>query len=117
MNGVGVWIETGLAAMELAKEQDGSVNDLARRLALAECVLKAALEVSSMKAQFFRDINENGVEEAKQMAYLVKQGHDAVHSESYWTAREALTLKSDVGSWSRRQSTLIKPAFKKAGGK
>lgn len=109
VNGVGVWIETGLAAMELAKERDGSVDDLARRLALADRASKAALEVVSMSAKFFRDITENGVEKARQIAYLVEQGHDAVHSESYRTARKALTGRSR----SRQQSSLLKPAFKK----
>lgn len=49
-----------------------------------------------MRAQFFRDITENGMVEAKQMAYLVKQGHDAVHSEPYRIAIEALTTKLKV---------------------
>lgn len=113
INGAGVWIETGLAAMTLAKEQEGTVEDLARRLALAEKAFKAALEVISMRAQYFRDVVENGVEEARQMAYLVEQGHDAVHSESYRTAREALTSKIELEA----AKQLAKARISKAGGK
>lgn len=49
-----------------------------------------------MRAQYFRDITENGIEEARHMAFLVEQGNDAVHSPTYRTAREALTGKLEV---------------------
>lgn len=49
-----------------------------------------------MRAQYFRDITKHGIEEALQMAFLVEQGNDAVHSESYRTVREALTENSKM---------------------
>lgn len=42
-----------------------------------------------MRAQFFRDVTENGMDEARQMKYIVEKGHDAVHSGSYHTTRDA----------------------------
>ncbi|PXF49273.1 hypothetical protein BWQ96_00847 [Gracilariopsis chorda] len=77
----------------LSKEGTDDLDTITRRLALVETSLKASLEVLLMRAQYFRDITENGMEEAKQMAFLVEQGHNAVHSESYRTAREALSTK------------------------
>lgn len=113
INAAGVWLETGLASMTLAKEQKGSEEDLVRRLALAESSFKAALEVLSMRAQYFRDITENGIEQARQMAFLVEQGHDAVHSESYRSAREALTSKIEVEA----AKQLAKARLGQSGGK
>lgn len=113
INAAGVLLETGLASMTLAKEQKGSEEDLVRRLALAESSFKAALEVLSMRAQYFRDITENGLEQARQMAFLVEQGHDAVHSESYRSAREALTSKIEVEA----AKQLAKARLGQSGGK
>ena len=41
-----------------------------------------------MRAQYFRDITEHGVVAAGKMSFLVEQGHDAVFSQSYRSARE-----------------------------
>ena len=49
-----------------------------------------------MRAQYFREITEQGVEAARQMSFLVKQRHVAVFSESYRTPREALTTKLET---------------------
>ena len=49
-----------------------------------------------MRAQYFRDFTEQGVETARQMSFRVEQGYDAVFSESYRAAREALTSKLDI---------------------
>lgn len=89
----GVWLETGLAALSLCEEGEEDAKVLTRRLALAEKAPKASLEVLLMRAQYFCDITEHGIEEALQMGFLVEQGHDAVHSSSYRTARDALTTK------------------------
>ena len=98
VNAAGVWLETGLAALTLTKDADDSTDTdvLARRLSLAEKSLKAALEVLSRRAQYFRDITDHGFKEAGQIAFLVEQGHDAVHSESYRAAREALTSNLEI---------------------
>ena len=39
---------------------------------------------------------DHGVEEARQMKFLVEQGQDAVHSSSYRAANETLTEKFEV---------------------
>ena len=96
VNGAGTWLESGLAALRLAREGTGNEAEMARHLALAEQFLQASLEVLSMRAQYFHDVCENGVEEARQMAFLVEQGSDAVHSNTYKTAREALTSKLET---------------------
>lgn len=111
VNSAGVWVETGLAALEVAREQGGGPEEFGRRLALAEESFKAALEVLSMRAQYFHDITEHGIEEARQMAFLVEQGHDAVHSSSYRSAREALTTKLEVEA----AKQLAKARLEKAG--
>ena len=55
VNGSGVWVETGLSALSLCKEAAKDMDEMARYLSLAEASLKAALEVLSMRAQYFRD--------------------------------------------------------------
>lgn len=53
-------------------------------------VLKAAMEVVSMRAQYVRDIFEHGIDEMKYMAFF-EQRNDAVHSGTYHSPGEALT--------------------------
>lgn len=60
VNGTCFWMETGLAVMEVAKRST-SFTEMARNLVLAETSFKAALEVLSMRGQYFRDIMEHGV--------------------------------------------------------
>lgn len=74
----------------------GTEEDITGRLGLAEKSLRTALEVLSMRAQYFRDITEQGVEAGRQLAYLVEQGHEAVFSESHRTARVALTSELEI---------------------
>lgn len=50
VNTAGVWMELGLAVLEVAKRQDGTLGDIARRITLAETSMKAALEVLLMRA-------------------------------------------------------------------
>lgn len=49
-----------------------------------------------MRAQYFRDNTDHGIEEAFQMAFLVEQENDSVHSEPYLTARNALKSKLEL---------------------
>ena len=49
-----------------------------------------------MRAQYFCDIVEHGITEARQMAFLVDQQHHAVHSETYRSVRTALSTKLEV---------------------
>lgn len=112
VNAAGVWTELGLMSLEVARTTDGSKEEMGRQLKLAEMSMKAALEVLSMRAQYFRDITEQGVEIARQMAFLVEQGHDAVFSESYRSARDALTSKMEVEA----AKQLAKARLEKARG-
>lgn len=123
MNGAGVWLETGIAALSLSKEGTGDIDVITRRLDLAEESLKPALEVLLMRAQYFRDITEHGLEEARQMAFLVEQDNDAVYLESYRTAREALTSKLELEAAKKFAKTCLEKATgnnshkgKKGGG-
>lgn len=40
--------------------------------------LEAVIEVFRVRAQYFRDINDQGVEMAREMAFLFDQCHDPV---------------------------------------
>lgn len=53
INGTGFWVETGPAALELTKEGEGRIGDLARRHSLAKSSFKAAPEALSMRTKFF----------------------------------------------------------------
>jgi hypothetical protein len=98
INAAGVWLELGQTALTLAREGEGgeSVVEISRRLALADQALTAACEVLRMRAQYFHDIVGYGVEAARQMSFLVEQGHDAVHSTSHQNVRTALTQRLEA---------------------
>ena len=49
-----------------------------------------------MRAQYFHDIIDVGVEQARQMANLVEGAHDVTHSSSYRSARAALNTRIEV---------------------
>lgn len=88
MNGADVWIETGLMAMEVAK-RSASLTEISTPLVSAETSFKDALKVLSMRGQCYRDIVKHGVEDVRQMDFLVEQGRDAVHLVSYHASGEA----------------------------
>lgn len=69
-----MWIETGLSAISLVREQPCTVHEISRIIALAKDMLNAGLEVQSMRAQYFKDIVVHGFEQATQMSFLVEQG-------------------------------------------
>ena len=96
INAAGVWLELGMASRDVAATESGTEQDMGRQLKLAQKSLKASLEMLSMRAQYFRDITDQGVETARQMSFLVEQGYDAVFSESHRSAREALTTKIEI---------------------
>lgn len=115
INGAGVWLESGIAALRLARDGTGDAAECARHLALADDFLQASLEVLSMRSQYFRDITENGIEEARQMAFLVEQGSDAVHSNAYRSTREVLTGKLEVEAAKQLAKSRLERATKKGG--
>lgn len=93
-----VRLRTGLDALSLSKEGSDDSEQMARYLSLGQNPLQAALEVLSMRAQYFRHIKEHNIEKARQMAYFVEQKYDAVHSKSYKTGRQALTTTFETES-------------------
>lgn len=116
INAAGVWTEVGLSSLSVLKNTSGDVEQFGRLLALAEDAFKATLEVLSMRAQYFRDITEQGMDTARQMSFLVEQGHDAVFSNSYRTAREALNTKLEVEAAKQLAKARIEKAKKGRGG-
>jgi hypothetical protein len=54
LNAAGVWVELGQTALYLARDEESvdKMEDLARRLALAEKAFAAAREVFAMRAQY-----------------------------------------------------------------
>lgn len=109
VNAIGVWTEICRSAMEAAKTTEDPA-ELGRKLALAEEAIGAVYEVASMRAQYFRDITDQGVEIARQMSFLVEQGHDAVFSESYRTARDALNSKIEIEAAKQLAKTRLERA-------
>ena len=78
INAAGVVLELGMASLDIVATESGTEQDMRRQLKLAQKSLKASLEVLSMRAQFFRDITDQGVETARQISFLVEQRDDAV---------------------------------------
>lgn len=66
---------------------------MACKLSLAEDFVNSYFEVLNMRAEYFKDIVEHGVDQARKMYFLVEQNNDAVHSESYRAVIAVLTAK------------------------
>lgn len=116
INCTGVWAELGQIALEIAREDSGTVEEMGRRLKLMEMSLVAAVEVLSIRDQYFHDINDQGMEIARQMAFLVGQGHEAVFSESYRSVRDALTSKMETEAAKQMAKSRIERVFNVRGG-
>jgi hypothetical protein len=118
VNAAGVWLELGQAALALAKEgdEDMSVAVAARMLALSEKAFGAAREVLAMRGQYFSDVIQYGVEAARQMAFLVEQSHDAVHSLSHRTVRESLNQRLESEAAKMLAKTHLERAGASGGG-
>jgi uncharacterized membrane protein YgcG len=113
VNAAGVWLELGHAAMALARDmEDRTADELARMLALADKAFAAAREVLVMRGQYFVDIFQYGVEAARQMAFLVEQGHDVLHSSSHRSVHESL----NQGLESEAEKMLAKTHIGRANG-
>jgi hypothetical protein len=95
MNAVGVRLELGQDTLALAKDGKSEMTPatVARMLALGERSFGGAREVLGMRGQCFTDIVQYGVEAAQQMAFLVGQSHNAVHSLSQRSVSESLTQR------------------------
>lgn len=96
INAVGIWTEMGLSALLFAKYQSEEDPRMTRKLALAVKSFRLAFEVMFMRVQYFRDITDQRVEAASQMAFLVEQEHDTVFFESHKSAGVALTSKLEI---------------------
>lgn len=81
VNASGVWSEMGLSALSLLRTSAGDAEQFGRLLVLAKDLFHAALEILYMRAQYFRDITEQGMDTARKMFFLIEQGHEAVFSE------------------------------------
>lgn len=89
VNCAGVWLEVRMTAMTLLKKGYHSFNHMGRLLNLTETSLKAALEILTMH-EYLHNITVDGFEDCRQMDFLVEQGHDAIHFESYRNTRRTL---------------------------
>ena len=114
VNAAGVWLELGQAALAIVKEGEDSMTteEMARLLALADRAFGAAREVLAMRGQYFTDVVQYGVEAARQMAFLVEQSHDAVHSLSHRSVRESLNQRLE----SEAAKMLAKTHLERASG-
>lgn len=65
-------------------------------LALKEQLLQKSFEILSIRSQYFGDITENCIEEAHEMAFLVKQGSDVAFPVCYENSRDVITAKLKV---------------------
>lgn len=111
------WVESGLAALRLAHEGQGKASYMACKLVPAEQFLQPGLEVLSMRAKYFREITKNEIEEAREMAFLLAQRGDAVHSTTYRTAWEALTGKLEIEAAKQLAKSRLERATKKRKGR
>lgn len=70
--------------------------DLTWRRSLSETALKAPRKVIFVRAQYFKDVTENGVKMAQQMSYVVEQGTDAMFSVAHGAVRDTITKKIEI---------------------
>lgn len=96
INAAKILVEIAATELEGERVESGLVKGAGRYLGLAEILLRATVEMLSMRVQYFRNAMEQGVEAGRQMAFLVEQGHDAVFVKSHRSARETLTTKREV---------------------
>lgn len=66
-----------------------------------------------MRAQYLRDGTNQGVEIARKVSFLVRKRHDLVFSDTYHSARDALTLINEIEA----AKQLAKAPFDRARGK
>lgn len=59
-----------------------------------------------MRAQYLRDVTEQGMAMARQMSFLVEQGHDVVLLQSYQTSGEDLT--SNLEAKAAKQLAMVR---------
>ena len=96
INAAGVWLEVAMFSMEMVRTGNDDTQSFATKLRMAEAGMAAAMEVLSMRAQYFRDIVTFGIEQARQMANLVEGNQDTTFSSSYRTARDALATRIEL---------------------
>lgn len=58
-------------ALEAGSTKEGDLQMIWRRLKFSEISIKAGMKFFSMREQYFCDVTEQGIEVAKQMAFLV----------------------------------------------
>lgn len=95
---LGVSIELALTTLSISMRENEDNETFCKLLEIIKNFAKATVEVFAMRGQYFRDITMQELEVARQRCFLVKERHDAVLSESYRTAKEALTIKIEIES-------------------
>jgi hypothetical protein len=65
-----------------------------------------------MRGQYFTEVVQYGVEAARQLAFLVEQSHDAVHTLSHRSVRESLNQRLE----SEAAKLLAKTHLQRASG-
>ena len=113
VNSAGVWADMALAPLSLARTADRTDDQFVKPPALAERALKAVREVLCMRAQYFKDITGHGMEMARQISFLVRQGSDAVFSDAHRSAKDPLTAKIETEA----AKTLVKARLEAARNK
>jgi hypothetical protein len=114
VNAAGVWLELGQAALAIVKDRGGFYDDGGDGQVVGHGGqgFGAAREVLAMRGQYFADVVQYGVEAARQMAFLVEQSHDAVHSLSHRSVRESLNQRLE----SEAAKLLAKTHLQRASG-
>lgn len=90
-----MWLEVALLALHMARNEKDPFG-ARKKIRIDELGSAAAMEVLSMRAQYFHDILEVEIEQTRQMANLVEGSHDVTHSRTYRTPRAALITRIDV---------------------
>lgn len=92
----GVWMDMGVSTMLVVTEGNGGHEEFGSMMALSESSFTAALEVLSIKENYFSDLGNQEVEAARKISFLVEQGNCAVFSESNSAASETRIEKVEM---------------------
>lgn len=103
-----------MTAMSVCKESGKDKDEVSHYLYLVGKSFEASLELLPMLAQYFRDIVDHVIEEARQISLLVEQRNYAVDcSSSYRTTRENLTGRLETEATTQLAKMPLEKATKK----
>ena len=98
INAAGAWADMATTMMVIAKNETGTQEQFAARLALVEKAIIACREVLAMRADYFRDIVDHGIGIARHYANTAEQSVDVVFSETHRTLRDAVAARIELES-------------------